>query len=71
MVLPLPSCDDLKCRVLAALASCYRLLGSKPKELKAALRKGSDIATANRKKLAPTVRRASRRQRSRMRQARV
>jgi hypothetical protein len=58
VVLPLPSCDDLKCRVFAALARCYALLGSKPKELKAALRKGADIALANRSKLAPTVRRA-------------
>ena len=56
VVLPLPSCDELKCRVFGTLASCYAALRTKPKELKAALRKGHDLAVANRKKQAPGAR---------------
>ena len=58
VVQPLRSCDELKCAVVAALAQAYALHGAaKHKERKAALRKGADIASANRKKVAPTHRR--------------
>jgi len=57
LVLPLPSCDDLKCRVYAALASCYRLAGAgKAAEARAALRHGMDLAATCRKRQGPAHR---------------
>ena len=60
VVQPLRSCDELKCAVVAALAEAYGMHGAaKHKERKAALRKGADIASANRKKVAPAHRRVA------------
>lgn len=54
LVLPLPACDDLKCRVFSALADCYTLAGpGKGRELRAVLRTGRDLATAARAKGGP------------------
>jgi hypothetical protein len=45
LVTPLAACDDLKCRILSALATCYRLSGpSKVGEEAKALQQGVQTA---------------------------